>query len=87
MHFFAAHLFESKYIRFENTHSIPNAILRLLLGVVIFLALNAALKALFGLIPLFPLLFRTIRYAVIVFTLMGLYPYLFRFTDRLFRKR
>ena len=85
--FFAAHLFERRFVRFENTRSVPNILLRVLLGVGLFLALNAGLKALLGLIPVGELFLRVLRYALNVFLLMGVYPMLFRYTDRLFKGR
>ena len=84
--FFAAHLFESRFVRFENTKNVPNMILRLVLGIVLYLGLNAALKSMFLLIPCGALFFRTLRYALNVFLLMGVYPILFRYTDRIFRR-
>lgn len=82
--FFAAHLFEDRFVRFETTRSIPNILLRVFGGILLFLALNAGLRAAFALIPVGELFFRVLRYELNVFLLMGVYPMLFRFTDRLF---
>lgn len=78
--FFAASLFEEKYVNFENTKDWKKSILRVLFGLLIFLAANALLKAVFGIIKLEELKFllRVIRYAILVFVTMGVYPMVFR---------
>lgn len=85
--FFAANLFENRVVRFENTRSVPNILLRVLLGILLFVLINTALKTLLGCISDGEYFFRALRYALDVFLLMGVYPILFRYTDRLFRKR
>ncbi|MBQ0010166.1 MAG: phosphatase PAP2 family protein [Ruminococcus sp.] len=80
--------FEKKFVRFENTRSIPRAVLRVLGGGALYFGLNVLLKLPFdsafldsGTTAAF--LVRTARYAVILFTLAALYPLVFR----LFRKK
>lgn len=85
--FFAAHLFETRFVRFENTRSIPRILLRVGTGIVLFLLLNAGFKALFALCPVGALFFRVLRYALTVFILMGVYPMLFRCSFFSGRKR
>ena len=80
MGFFGASLFEEKYVKFENTRDVKKAILRVAGGLVVFLLGNVILKAVFGLIHAEELgyLLRVLRYAVLVFVTMGVYPYVFR---------
>ena len=42
--FFAGNLFEERFVRFQNTRSIPRSVLRILGGIGIYLGLNALLK-------------------------------------------
>ena len=84
--FFAAHLFESRFVKFENTRRISVILLRVLAGVVFYLLLNLGLKATFALVPAGALFFRVLRYAINVFVLMGVYPLLFRFRPFMGRK-
>ncbi len=84
---FAAEAFEGKFVRFENTQSVIRKMLRLIGAVAIFFALNTLLKLPFS--PVFlasgtPLahFVRTARYAVVIFTLIGIYPLLFRVTSK-----
>ena len=77
--FFAASLFEEKYVQFENTKDLKKTILRVVCGLVVFLVMNVVLKALFGIIEIegVKLFLRVIRYAILVFVTMGLYPMVF----------
>ena len=80
--FMTAFIFEEKYVHFENTRSIPASVLRLVGGVLVFLAVSTVLKLPFskefresasaGAFTL-----RTVRYAAAVFCAMGPYPMLF----------
>ncbi len=79
--------FEEKLVRFENTDNLRLALLRTLVGGALYFALNAAFKLVLG--PLFPegtqgyLLMRTLRYALVVFVLIGVYPCCFRLEKKL----
>ena len=80
---FLAVLFEEKYVRFENTRNFWISVLRLAGGVAIFFGLNALLKLPFSsefLASGTPMshLVRTVRYALVLFTDMGLYPMTFK---------
>ena len=86
-------LFEHKVVKFENTKTWWRVALRLLGGGIIYIGLNAAIKAVVGAIyPTFEddfqfqRFFRTIRYAIIVFTAIGLYPMLFKPAQKLWQK-
>ena len=80
--FFAGNLFEEKYVRFQNTKSPLNCILRLAVGGVIYFVLNTLLK-----LPFSPELLssatalsygiRVIRYAIILFVIVAVYPMAF----------
>lgn len=78
--FFAASLFEEKYVKFENTRNVKKSIFRVAGGLVVFLLLNVILKAIFGLIKIEEIayLLRVIRYGILVFVTMGIYPMIFR---------
>lgn len=86
-------LFENKIVNFENTKTWWRIVLRLLGGGLIYIGLNAGLKAIVGAFyPTysddfnFERFFRTIRYAVIIFVAIGLYPMLFKPAERLWKK-
>ena len=88
---FASVLFEARFVRFENTRCVPRAILRLAAGIGLFLGLNALLKLPFrpeflASVSFGARLVRTLRYALAAFAVMGLYPMLFRQTDRLWKR-
>jgi hypothetical protein len=85
--FFASQLFEARFVRFENTKNVLNMILRVLLGLLLFLGVNSVLKLLFGAFSDGEYLFRVLRYAIDVFVLMGVYPIAFRYIDRLFLRK
>ena len=80
--------FEEKYVRFENTRSPIRCILRVVGGGAVYFGLNAALK-----LPFPPALLdsgtfaahliRTLRYTAVMFTVIALYPKVFKLTDRI----
>ncbi|MBR3305263.1 MAG: phosphatase PAP2 family protein [Christensenellaceae bacterium] len=74
--------FEEKYVKYKDTRYIPAMILRPLLSFVIYFVLNPLLKLPFsdGFLSdgsLLSFLVRTLRYAVIVFVITGVYPMAF----------
>lgn len=83
-------LFEEKLVRFENTKNPFLVILRTAVGGALYFGLNAAIKPVIG--NIFPegtqgyLLMRTVRYAVVIFLLVGVYPLSFR-VEKIFRKK
>lgn len=83
-------LFDEKVTKFENTKVWWRVVLRTIVGGGLYLALNALIKAIFGRFFVtdspYDFAFRTIRYAVITFLLIGIYPMLFRVFDRIFIK-
>ena len=75
----AASRFERKYVNFENTQRIPAMIMRVLGALLIYLVVNKLLKLPFDSeflagTSLAALLVRTVRYALILFLIMGVYP-------------
>ncbi len=89
---FVAFWFESRFVKFKNKKNILRALLRLAGGLAIFLGLSEGLKLPFSKSFLaedgfLPHLIRCIRYAVSSFTVMALYPMLFKVTDTVIGKR
>jgi membrane-associated phospholipid phosphatase len=83
-------LFEEKYVQFDNHHNHMKNIIRFILGIAIILVFRIGLKALFGYVvnpegleeTLFPamiaVLLDFIRYALMVFIGLGVYPILIK---------
>ena len=81
--------FEQRHVNFENTRSPLRSALRVVGGVAVFFGLNTLLKLPFssdflnsGTTAAF--LVRTLRYALVIFVDMGVYPLLFRVTGKAF---
>ena len=90
--FFAGSLFEEKFVKFENTRNAIRVIIRMVCGVAVFAVINSVLKTLFSDEFLSSATngayaFRTLRYAVSVFAIIGLYPIIFKKCDRIFVKK
>ena len=83
-------LFEQRFTRFENTGNLWLALLRTAVGGALYFALSSLIKLLIG--NLFPagsmgyLLMRSVRYALVVFLLVGVYPLAFRLEKKLFER-
>ena len=83
-------LFEQRFTRFENTGNLWLALLRTAVGGALYFALSSIIKLLIG--NLFPagsmgyLLMRSLRYGLVVFLLVGVYPYAFRLEQKLFER-
>ena len=83
-------LFEQRFTRFENTGNLWLALLRTAVGGALYFALSSIIKLLIG--NLFPagsmgyLLMRSVRYALVVFLLVGVYPLAFRMEKKLFER-
>ena len=81
-------LFEQRFTRFENTGNLWLALLRTVVGGALYFALSSLIKLLIG--NLFPadsmgyLLMRSVRYGLVVFLLVGIYPLAFRLEKKLF---
>ena len=78
--FFSASLFEEKYVQFENTKDIKKSVIRVAGGLAVFLIANVVLKTVFGLINIEEIeyLLRVVRYGLLVFLTMGVYPFVFK---------
>lgn len=76
-------MFEEKWVNFENASNIPMCILRTIIGGAIFMGLNTVLKLPFSKEVLEAQAFssymiRTIRYAIVTFVAVGVYPMSFK---------
>ena len=86
-------LFENKITHFANTRIWWRIVLRVCVGGGLFLGANELIKLIVGAIypsyksnVWFEHIFRTLRYAVVTFGVIGVYPLLFAQTDKLWRK-
>ena len=84
--FITGTLFEEKWIHFENSRHVSVMIRRTLAGGLLFIVLNPLTKLMLG--YLFAegtpgsYLMRVIRYGLVTFILIGIYPYFFRFEKK-----
>jgi len=90
--FVLAEPFEEKFVKFENTPNILRCILRTIGGGIIYFGLNEVLKMPFPKSVLnagdfTAQLIRTLRYAVVIFTVVGVYPMLFKYTGKLWDRK
>ncbi len=82
--------FEEKHTRFENTDKWYIAVIRTAIGAGLYFGLSSLIKIFIG--NLFPeesfgwFLMRAVRYGLVVFILIGIYPYAFRLEKKLQRK-
>ena len=85
--FILADLFERRYVRFENTRSPLRAVLRVAGGVAIFFGLNTLCKLPFSTEflesgAMSSMMIRMLRYTLVIFVDIGVYPMLFKYTGR-----
>ena len=90
--FILATEFEARVVKFENTRNVLRWILRLALGIGLYFGVNKLLKLPFNKdflesATMLSFAVRAMRYCVIAFVTMGLYPLLFRLGDRIFKKK
>ena len=90
--FIIAEPFEEKYVNFKNTSNIFRCILRTLGGGLIYFGLNEILKMpfpkeLLDAGNLAAHLIRSLRYAAVIFVVIGVYPMIFKWTDRLWNRK
>lgn len=81
--------FEEKHTRFENTASHLLATVRTVVGGALYFALSAAIKAflsIFRVQGFGGLLLRSVRYGLVVFLLIAIYPYAFRIEKKFTKK-
>lgn len=86
-------LFEEKVVNFQNTKTWWRIVLRVAVGGGLYLGMNVAIKAVVKAIYpsyaedfWFESIFRTVRYAVLSFALIGVYPMLFAPAEKLWKK-
>ena len=89
--FVLAEPFEERFVKFENTSNLLRCLLRTLGGALVYFGVNAVLKLpfpreLLDAGDLTAHLIRSARYAVVIFAAVGVYPLLFRCTDKLWKK-
>ncbi|MBR5094374.1 MAG: phosphatase PAP2 family protein [Oscillospiraceae bacterium] len=89
--FVLAEPFEAKFVKFENTSNILRCVLRTLGGAAIYFGLSTVLKMpfpkdLLNAGDLTAHLLRTLRYAIVIFVDIGVYPLLFQVTGKLWKK-
>ena len=80
--------FERKYVNYEDTRKIPAMILRVLGAILLYFVVNTLLKLPFDKqflagTSLAAFLIRTVRYAVIMFLIVGVYPKVFPLFERI----
>lgn len=98
--FILAEPFEEKFVKFENTSNIFRCILRTIGGGLLYfgleIVLKLALNAVLGLPflakvaethDIVPQLFRVLRYAIVIFVVIGVYPMVFKLTGKLWKKK
>jgi len=74
--------YEESFVKFENTKNVALAILRTLIGGALYFGVSTLVKLVIG--GIFPeeslgyFLMRSLRYAIVMFVLVGIYPYAFR---------
>ena len=89
--FFIADIFEEKFVHFENTRSVISSVIRVVVGAALFVGLNAVLKMPFPSEILeaenaLAYLIRTVRYAIVIFVEVGVYPMCFKWLKGLDKK-
>ena len=90
--FILAEPFEERFVRFENTSNIFRCILRTIGGGLLYFGLNTLLKLpfpkeLLDAGTLVSHLIRTLRYAAVIFAVIGVYPMVFKLTGKLWKKK
>ena len=90
--FIIATEFEERFVKFDTTRNVLRWILRLLIGVGLYFVFNTLLKMPFSSDFLdsgttLAYAVRSIRYCVITFVILGVYPLLFRIGDKIFKKK
>ena len=90
--FILATEFEARFVKFETTRNVLRWVLRLGIGIGLYFVVNTLLKLPFGSDFLnsgttLALAVRAIRYFIITFVILGVYPLLFRLGDKIFKKK
>ena len=90
--FILAEPFEERFVKFENTSNIFRCILRTIGGGLLYFGLNILLKLpfpkdLLDSATFVSYLIRTLRYAIVIFVVIGVYPMVFKLTGKLWKKK
>lgn len=87
--FVAGIRFEEKFVNFSNTNKLPWIVLRTLCGGLLFVILNPAVKLVIGHIfeenSFADFIMRTLRYSIVTFLIIGVYPFAFRLESKFSR--
>ncbi len=88
----AAIPFEDKYVNFQNSSFVIAKFLRLIGALVLYFVLNSLLKLPFNKAFLengsfLSLLVRTLRYAIVMFVILGVYPMIFPLYEKIGKKK
>ena len=90
--FVLAEPFEQKFVNFKNTKNIARCVIRTVGGAAFYFGLNTLLKMPFPkevleASNLLAQMIRAVRYAMVIFLVVGVYPLLFKVTDILWERR
>ena len=90
--FIVAVEFEDRFVKFENTRNVLRCILRLVLGVGVYFGLSTLSKLPFSKefldsATMASYAVRAVRYFVIIFVTIGIYPLIFKLGDRIFKRK
>lgn len=90
--FILATEFEERFVKFETTRNVLRWILRLAIGIGLYFVVNTLLKLPFSSDFLdsgttLALAVRAIRYFIITFIIIGVFPLMFRLGDKVFKKK
>ena len=90
--FILAEPFEERFVKFENTSNLFRCVLRTIGGGILYFGLNEVLKMPFpkevlSAGDLTAQLIRALRYAVVIFAVIGVYPMLFKLTGKLWNRK
>ena len=75
---FVSDIFEKKYVNFTISQNKKVNLYRFIGAIILFVVLNLAIKFLFHFLGFNQMIFRTVRYFILIFIIMGVYPLFFK---------
>ena len=75
---FVSDIFEKKYVNFTISQNKKVNLYRFIGAIILFVVLNIAIKFLFHFVGFYQMIFRTVRYFILIFIIMGVYPLFFK---------
>ncbi|MDY3829329.1 MAG: phosphatase PAP2 family protein [Erysipelotrichaceae bacterium] len=75
---FVSDIFEKKYVNFTISQNKKVNLYRFIGAIILFVVLNLAIKFLFDFVNFYQMIFRTVRYFILIFIIMGVYPLFFK---------